>query len=134
MMMTNVYRNLIFINQKPSLNLKFLNLTTIRSIHSNYNVLLKQTVKFNHVNSFASKFNRTKDSLISSHLSLFLRRNRFFSNKNTKVQEKVKVKVKSDELKRLLSLAKPDRHKIAGKFAFQFFSSNYCQTLRNFKI
>ena len=109
--------SLIFANQRSSLHLVLNNLKTTRFIHSNYNALRKQMFKFN-VNPHINKFNNCKDSLISSHLSLFLRRNRFFSNKNTaksKGPENIKIKVKSNELKRLLSLAKPDRYKIAGK-------------------
>ena len=112
MMISNAH-NLILANQRSSLRLVLNNLKTNRFIHSNYNVLRKQMIKFN-VNPHINKFN--KDSLISSHLSLFLRRNRFFSRKNpeSKGPENIKIKVKPNELKRLLSLAKPDRYKIAG--------------------
>lgn len=100
--------NIIFKNGKT---LHFiLNKSANRFLHSNLNIL-KQSKKFNVITK-----ENASDSLISSHFSLFLRRNRFFNRKTApKDAQKIKTKIKISEIKRLLSLAKPDRFKLAGK-------------------
>lgn len=58
-----------------------------------------------------------KESLISSHLSLFIRRQRILANSSKKAlqNEKLKgTKVNASGIRRLLSLAKPEKYKIAG--------------------
>ncbi len=100
--------NIIFKNGKT---LHFiLNKSANRFLHSNLNIL-KQSKKFNVITK-----ENASDSFISSHFSLFLRRNRFFNRKTApKDAQKIKTKIKVSEIKRLLSLAKPDRFKLAGK-------------------
>ena len=60
-----------------------------------------------------------QDSTISSHLSLFVRRNRFLKNSakrgEAKGADKPKAKIQASEIRRLLGLAKEERYKIAGE-------------------
>lgn len=58
-----------------------------------------------------------KDSFVSSHLCLFIRRQRFLANRSkiNNQHEKIKVPLNKSSIKRLLKLAKPERYKIAGK-------------------
>lgn len=58
-----------------------------------------------------------KDSIVSSHLCLFIRRQRFLANRSKSINqnEKLKVPINKSSIKRLLKLAKPERYKIAGK-------------------
>lgn len=90
----------ILINSKPA----------IRYLHSNLS-LLKQTSKFNN-----QSLNVKPANFRNFQLNLVLRRNRSFFGKkgDSKNAESVKVKIKLSEIKRLLSLAEPDKYKLAG--------------------
>lgn len=60
----------------------------------------------------------TSESLLSSHLSLFIRRQRNITQNNhgKEIKATLKgVKIDKNGVKRLLGLAKPERFKIAGK-------------------
>lgn len=64
-------------------------------------------------------FGPKKDSFVSSHLSLFIRRQRYMvrskGGANAQQTERLKGKIDKAGVRRLISLAKPERAKIAGK-------------------
>lgn len=115
--MIYICKNLIFNNGK---NIQFiLNKSTKRFLNLNLNILKQPTHKFNLKNN---------DSLISNQFSLFLRRNRFLSNsvkRNAKnATEQAKPKIKVNEIRRLLTLAKPDRFKLGAAMVLLLISSS----------
>lgn len=95
---------------------KFILFNNYRTITTNISKCNQQARNdlFNRVLNFKKDSNQ--NSFFTTHMSIFLRRNRMFSrsNKNNLSKEELKkIKVNKSEIKRLLSLAKPEKYRLS---------------------
>jgi hypothetical protein len=131
---TNLHSTKLLIKSSINNSIQSLH-TSSSSAAANSSSRIKLLNFFGHKNFFLTRSNSTsannaigggkqlfaayskKESLISSHLSLFIRRQRILANSSKKAlqNEKLKgTKVNASGIRRLLSLAKPEKYKIAG--------------------
>lgn len=108
------------------------------SISGNGKNALFKNFNIQHITKFRTnlKKNDKSDSTLSSYLSLFIRRSRIDAKDALKSHPEIeKVKINRNGIRRLISLAKPERYKIAfGMFLLVISSTvtmvNFFKTLK----
>jgi ATP-binding cassette subfamily B (MDR/TAP) protein 10 len=106
---------------------KFVLLNNFRSITTNISKCNQQARNdmFNRVLNLKKDSNQI--SFFTTHMSIFLRRNRMFSRtnkKNLSKEELKKIKVSKSEIRRLLSLAKPEKYRLSLAMTLLIISSS----------